>query len=122
MALIQFAHLKENLRHRQKIARIYASLLPEGILMLNKKETTDSVSFSSNLRFPIFVDNRSGLIKKLAKHGVYVSDIWYHDVAPDCPNAIRISKRILNLPTHINVSEPDAKKISLLIKGWTQES
>ncbi|MDZ4228123.1 MAG: hypothetical protein U1E54_02670, partial [Candidatus Levybacteria bacterium] len=69
-------------------------------------------------RFPIFIENRSSLIRYLKDSKIFVSDIWYDSVAPECPNAVKISHQILNLPTHINVSEKKAKRISEKINEW----
>lgn len=115
LALIEFGKLVQQLNHRRKIAKIYAKNLNKKILNQN---ITDKISLSANLRFPIFVENRGELIKFLRKSKIFVSDIWYDDVAPECPNAVEISKKILNLPTHINVSEKDALKITERINVW----
>ncbi|MCL5113688.1 MAG: aminotransferase class I/II-fold pyridoxal phosphate-dependent enzyme [Patescibacteria group bacterium] len=109
LALFEFANLPKKLSHRRKIAQIYAKKLNKKILNPN---IVEKISISSNLRFPIFADNRERLIQFLKKANIFVSDIWYNDVAPECPNAVEISHAILNLPTHINVSEKDALKIS----------
>ncbi len=121
LALYQFGLLEKQLRHRRKIAEIYTSLLPGNIFMFNRKETHEAVLLSSSLRFPIFVENREDLVDKLKKNGAYLSDIWYTDVAPECPNAVKDSKIILNLPTHINVSERDAKRIADIINRWIKK-
>lgn len=118
LALTSFANLNNQLLHRRKIAQIYNTTLPGKILMFPKDKTQEAVSLSSNLRFPIFVDNREPLIKSLKKRGINVADIWYSDVAPQCPNAVNDSKKILNLPTHINVSESKAREIARLINLW----
>jgi len=117
LALIEFGKLDEHLNHRRKIAKIYAKNLNKKILHLNIDK---KISSSSNLRFPIFVKNRGDLIRFLKKHKIFVSDIWYDSVAPECLNAVRISKTILNLPTHINVSEKDAFKIAQKINIWLE--
>ena len=123
LTLYQFDNLEKQLKHRRKIAEIYTSELPDKIFMFNRKETREAVSTSSNLRFPIFIDNgRSDLVKMLQSHGIFLSDIWYTDVAPECPNAVSDSKIILNLPTHINVSEEDAKRIAGIINKWIQKT
>lgn len=122
MALYMFENLEKQLTHRRKIAGIYVSQLPENIFMLGKKKTQEVVSLSSNLRFPVFIDtNRDGLVNKLKKHSIFLSDIWYTDVAPECPNAVADSKIIINLPTHINISKSKAKEIVKLINLWTQK-
>lgn len=118
LALFSFVKLEEQLLHRKTIAGIYVSELPDKIFMFDKDKTEKIISLSSNLRFPIFVENRAGLIKSLKEKSIFISDIWYSDVAPQCPNAAADSKKILNLPTHINVSESKAREIAKLINLW----
>ncbi len=115
LALIEFSNLSQQLNHRKEIAKIYAKKLAGKIL---QKNITGKINLSSNLRFPIFTENRKGLIEFLKKYKIFVSDVWYDDVAPECPNAVVISKTILNLPTHINITEKDALKISERINEW----
>jgi dTDP-4-amino-4,6-dideoxygalactose transaminase len=115
LAMDPITNLNKNLEHRRKIAQIYKEYLDKKIL---RSRIFKKISLSSNLRFPIFVEKRSDLIKFLEKFKIFVSDIWYDDVSPDCPNAVKISKTILNLPTHINVTEKDAVKICERINEW----
>jgi len=123
----QFDRLEENLQHRKKIAAIYATQINPKII---SSKVSAAINLSANLRFPIFVKNREGLIKYLAGNQVFISDIWYDGpIAPkkylaqtnyngQCPNAEKVSREILNLPTHINTTEKDAKQISYLINQW----
>lgn len=115
LALQEFNNLSQQLNHRKEIAKIYAKNLNKKTM---QNRITNKINLSANLRFPIFVENREGLIKFLKKSKVFVSDIWYDDIAPECPNAVEISHKILNLPTHINVSKKDALKISERINAW----
>ena len=112
----QFSKLPTLLRHRQKIVFVYKNKLKS--------------SSSGLLRFPIFVKNRKKLIKFLKNNRIYVSDIWYDaPIAPfrclnqttyhgGCPMSENLSKTIVNLPTHLNVSEKEAERISEKIKLW----
>lgn len=124
---LSFIKLQDNLEHRRKIASIYAkSINPK----ITSPKIISLIDLSTNLRFPIFVNKRENLIKYLAGFKIYVSDIWYDaPVAPkkylnmttyqhQCPNAEIASLEIINLPTHINVKEKDAEKISQLINQW----
>ncbi|MDO8573837.1 MAG: aminotransferase class I/II-fold pyridoxal phosphate-dependent enzyme [Candidatus Daviesbacteria bacterium] len=124
-----FDNLDNNLDHRKKIAAIYASNIDPKNL---SSKITKNIPNSTNLRFPIFVENRINLINFLKRQNIFVSDIWYDaPIAPkkympqtnytnQCPNAEKVSEIILNLPTHRNVSEQDAMKISQLINQWIQ--
>ncbi len=125
----QFEKLDDNLNHRKTIASIYAKSINPKIL---SPKIIDEIHLSSNLRFPIFVENRQGLIKFLEDNRLFISDIWYDaPIAPkkylqftnysgQCPNAELASAEIVNLPTHMNVSEIDAQNLSQLINQWLQ--
>lgn len=115
LALYQFKSLEKQLSHRKKIARIYFSTLPKSLLIY---DTQDIYDRSSNLRFPIIIEDRQKLLNLLKKNGIYLFDIWYTDVAPECNDAQDISNRILNLPTHINVTEKDAGRICRIINDF----
>ncbi len=119
--------LQNNLAHRKDIALIYAQKIDPRIL---SEEFVKNITNSTNLRFPIFVNDRDSLIKYLKGNGIHVSDIWYDaPLAPkkylkltsyngQCPEAEKISTQILNLPTHQNVSQKQAMEISERVNKW----
>lgn len=130
LAKEEFDNLANSLNHRRKIASIYSKNLDQKIV---SSKLVKNIQSSTNLRFPIFVDNRTDLVNSLKKQNIFVSDIWYDaPIAPkrymtqtnyshQCPNAEKISDLILNLPTHKNVSEQDARRISQLINQWLKQ-
>lgn len=130
LAQEQLGNLESNLDHRRKIAAVYSQNIDKKILF---EKLVKNITVSTNLRFPIFVDNRQGLINFLKKESIFVSDIWYDaPIAPkkymnqtdyngECPNSEKISEKILNLPTHRNVTEKDAGKISKFINLWLNQ-
>ncbi len=124
----EFLDIEKNVHHRRKISQIYAKEIKKS---MTKPFLISQIDQAICLRFPIFTDNRDDLTQFLKNHGVYVSDIWYDSpVSPKkytdqsgytnglCPQSEIISKKILNLPTHKNVTEEDAKSISVLINTW----
>lgn len=123
----KFKDLHSNLDHRKSIASIYAQRINPKIL---SKIIVEQVPDSTNLRFPVFVEDRINLIKYLKTYGIYVSDIWYDaPIAPkkymsltdyknQSPEAEKVSDKILNLPTHQNVSKKQAEEISERINLW----
>lgn len=128
MAYDYILSLDSDIHHRKKISKIYSENLNSKI---TAKEITAKLNESANIRFPIFIKNRSKLIKYMEHDGIFVSDIWYDSpVAPAkymnlsnyskgvCPNAEKLSETILNLPTHKNVTMNSAYKISKLINKW----
>ena len=114
----QWDKLHKTIMHRREITKIYSEKL--GI------SYPDSTML---LRFPIIVDDRQMLLIKTKKAGVVLGD-WYKKIlyAPQntldalgyktgsCPKAEEIKDKIINLPTHVNVTTIDAKRIVALIK------
>ncbi|HSA83929.1 MAG TPA: DegT/DnrJ/EryC1/StrS family aminotransferase, partial [Patescibacteria group bacterium] len=127
----ELSNLGKNLIHRKKIAAIYADQLRGNLVadFIKKKST-----FSTNVRFPIMYNGRVGLIKELKNHAVFVSDIWYDSpIAPkkyvhlsnynhQCPQADDVSEKMLNLPTHRNISENEAKYLAKIVNDWMDKS
>lgn len=124
----QFEKLPAVIAHRKHIAHIYRADLNSSLL---SPVHAEQIQLANNLRFPIFISNRADLVGYLSKKKIFVSDIWYDaPVSPkkymgltnyqagQCPEAERISEIVLNLPTHINVSEKDAHRIASLINQW----
>lgn len=115
-----FTKLSETEAHRSRIADVYERELKSGV----------NTKGASNLRYPLRLDGRDELIAELREHGVHVSDIWYDaPIAPkkyqhltaydgECPNAEEVSAKMLNLPTHVQVSEHDAIEIARLTKSF----
>ncbi len=76
------------------------------------------------LRFSIRHDNAKNIIKKAWRKNLLLGD-WYRtpvdpfDTKPEtigykkgtCPNAEKFAGKMINLPTHTNISESEAKKI-----------
>lgn len=124
-----FKKLTDNLEHRRRISYIYAQNLNNDFL---SSTIVKHIPNSTNLRFPIFVKDRESLIACLKQKDIFISDIWYDaPVAPrrllkltdyknQCHKAESISKKIINLPTHINITERYAKTICLNINKWTK--
>ncbi len=128
LTLHRFAQLEANLAHRQRIARVYAQAIQHHVQFLELPSQTPQ---ASNLRFPIKVENREGLIDYLAKRNIFISDTWYDSpIAPPryldqtayqrglCPESESLTEHILNLPTHRGVSEHDAAVIGDHINAW----
>ena len=127
LVLYQFENLENNLIHRKEIANIYAKTLNPKIVL---QKLLPQIANSTNLRFPILVEDRPALISYLKTQGVHISDIWYDaPVAPEkymsltdyngqCPEAETVSKKMLNLPTHININAAQAKNIAEKINSW----
>ena len=129
LALNQFKKLERFNEHRRKIAKFYEEDLKEKFeLPLAIAKNNILPAF---MRYPILVKgNTDKILKAARKRKIYLDDGWRKTpiVPPDtdlekmkyqlgtCPRAEKIAKSILNLPTHINISLDDAKKIVASLK------
>jgi perosamine synthetase len=124
LARKQMGKLEEFNDHRTKIANLYFSELNNTNLTLPSKRK------STWLRFPIRCKDALGLFNYAKTRGVLLGD-WYKKVIfpvdhlssvfykeKTCPNAEKISKTVINLPTYPNLSIEDAKCVISLIKQW----
>jgi dTDP-4-amino-4,6-dideoxygalactose transaminase len=117
-ALVSFLNLENNLRHRAKTSTLYLKKLNPKILLQNY--TSLPMIF-----FPILVSDPQEFANKLKKYNIALSIEWsFTNIVPSnanhnmlnyplnsCPNAENIAKQIINLPTHIHITEKRAYKI-----------
>jgi dTDP-4-amino-4,6-dideoxygalactose transaminase len=124
------------LEHRRKVAHFYFNRLHNIQNSLHLPITRQMISYGSNLRFPVEVNSaqaKKSLINYLKRNQVYVADSWYRQVVDSgsvqfetayqpgsCPNAEKMAKTIVNLPTHRLVNLSRAEKIYQLIQKWIQ--
>ena len=114
LALKQFGKLEKFNKHRKEIAHFYEQ---------NLKGFELPVQRGVFLRFPIKHSKAHQIIRNAWKRNILIGDWYTSPIAPDdtqldrvkykgsCPNAERLSKTTLNLPTHINISKSQAKEI-----------
>lgn len=83
------------------------------------------------LRFPLFVNNRDELLQRAKKQNLYLGT-WYsevidpkgvdfekmHYVKGSCPNAEKIARKIINLPTYPAMSKDDQNRVINFIKTY----
>jgi dTDP-4-amino-4,6-dideoxygalactose transaminase len=122
LALNQLKKLEIFNQHRNQIAKIY-----EEELRGFKVQLPLSQEGRIYMRYSLILEGKDTdkILRALAKKGIYLDDGWRKTpiVPPDtnqekmgyqkgsCPRAEKIAKNILNLPTHINISQKDAQKI-----------
>lgn len=122
-----FCNLEKNVNHRKVIAGIYSDNIDQKLFPgIVKKE----INNSSHVRFPLLIADRKKLIAYLQKNNFFISDIWFDaPVAPkkylsltnydkQCPVAENVADTMLNLPTHKNINNEQAKYLSELITLW----
>jgi UDP-N-acetylmuramoyl-tripeptide--D-alanyl-D-alanine ligase len=111
-------------QHRQKIAQIYQQRLTLPSQKINKN------SKPICLRYNVVLNNAQEIIKRLRKERIYLGNWYSKPIDPKqtnleqfgyqpgiCPKAEKIAGKIINLPTHINISERQARLIIKKLKG-----
>ncbi len=128
LTLYQWHKLDEGLAHRRKIGQTYLAHLNEKANILTSKQIVEQ---GANLRLPMVVENPDDLIKHLSFSNIYLADRWYRSPVDcgnlpvksiykqgTCPNAEKLSRTVVNLPTHINVGEKDAVRIANAVNNY----
>lgn len=123
LALNQLKKLEKFNQHRRKIAQFYEEHFIRKFAI--DSLFVDKIPGGIYWRYPIFVKNPRKVIKKAKRSGILFDDGWQESsiVPPgtnlekmqyewgSCPRAEKVAKTILSLPTHINISTKDAKKV-----------
>jgi dTDP-4-amino-4,6-dideoxygalactose transaminase len=130
LAYHQLHKLERFNRHRREITKFYEQELksnPEYEIVF--KDTPSELS-PIYLKFPLINKNRKNILGKMRMHNIYLNDGWRDSaIMPpmsnlekmvysegSCRLAEETARKIIYLPTHINISINDAKKIVYLLK------
>lgn len=121
LALNQFKKLERFNEHREKIAGFYFEKLRNSEFELPLKFENGKQAW---LRFTIKHCQAHQIIKQARRKNLLIGDWYMGPIAPKdtnlekmgyifgkCPNAEKLAKITLNLPTHINIGLNDAQKI-----------
>jgi dTDP-4-amino-4,6-dideoxygalactose transaminase len=145
LALNQFKKLERFNNHRKEIAEIYRKELkeeakPSSLTRAAAKGKEENL-FSSlelpqekeqiYLRFAVKHPKAHEIIKKAWQKNILIGDWYTSPIAPhdtklnklqyqlgSCPKAEKLSRETFNLPTHINISQREAKKIIDFLEPW----
>jgi len=129
LAFNQFKKLKKFNQHRKKISSFYykeLSSFSSFELPLELKDRKQTF-----LRFTIKHEKAHQIIKKAWQENLLMGDWYTSPIAPydtklermqysfgSCLKAEELSKKTFNLPTHINISEKEIKKIIIFLKNY----
>jgi len=129
LALKQLKKINRLNSHRKKIVAIYEKGLDCFEMPLVKRGKKREVVF---LRYPILVSDSDYLLRLARKEKIFLNDGWRKSpiVPPDtkieklgyklgsCKRAEDIAEKVLNLPTHINISSKEAKRLVSFFKEY----
>lgn len=128
LALRQFLKVDRFNEYRRKIAGFYYSEFKNSEFELPLDPSEVNQTF---LRFTVKNKKAHEIIRSAWKNNLLIGD-WYtvpiapHDtklekvgyLSGSCPNAEKLAKTVFNLPTHINISEKEAKTVSEFVKSY----
>jgi dTDP-4-amino-4,6-dideoxygalactose transaminase len=135
LALHQFSKLEKYNAHRRKIAKIYFQELntspPFTPPLLNKERGLGGEVIPTYLRFNIRHPRAKEIIRTAKRKRILLGD-WYKNVIDpigtdfakmkyvpgSCPRAEKAAHESINLPTHINISQNDARRIIQYIRDY----
>ena len=131
LALNQFGKLERFNKHRREIAGFYKENLKEKFEMPFLDFETNKEILPVFMRFPILAnENTDRILIEARRRKIYLNDGWRKSpIVPEntdltrmkyqlgsCPRAEEIVERVINLPTHINISKKQAQKIIRFLK------
>ncbi|MCX6738415.1 MAG: DegT/DnrJ/EryC1/StrS aminotransferase family protein [Candidatus Parcubacteria bacterium] len=130
LALNQFKKLETFNNYRQEISDIYKRELEGAGFQLLKMDNNKTKNVY--MRFPVICNNNDSdkILNFFRKQNIFLDDGWRKSVIvpidtniekmkyikSSCPMAEEISRKIINLPTHINISLEKAKEIVKILK------
>jgi len=128
LALKQFGKLERFNNHRRGVAEFYIKELSNSKYSIPDAEYCKDSIF---LRFSVSHPKAREIIRQAWRKNLLIGD-WYtipiapydtklekvHYLLGCCPEAEDLSRETLNLPTHINISEKEAKIIVDFLKPW----
>jgi len=118
---LELSRIEKNTQHRKKIGAIYQ----DEFSAVPVSDLTETVF----LRYPLRVKNKVALLKVAAQKGIELGS-WFDTVlhgneAPledfgymsgSCPEGERACAEVINLPTHMRISEKYARKVIAFVK------
>ncbi len=133
ITLRQMEKLKKFISHQRQIAKLYDQNLA-GLDLTLPSNTNNRIY----LRYPLLLKNidTDKILDKARKEKIFLDDGWRKAVivppdtnqekmgyqAGDCPIAEKVARNIINLPTHINISEQKAQRIINFLKNKLAET
>ena len=121
IALVQLKYLDEDNTYRRRLAAIYDEAFRDNNnIQIIDAPYKDECSYHI---YEIAIDDREGLLAELASKDIY-GGVHYRDnteyamysyAQGTCPNAHRMSQRILTLPLHLWMTEDDARMIAKIV-------
>jgi dTDP-4-amino-4,6-dideoxygalactose transaminase len=118
IGLVQLRRLEADLDHRRRLVEVYDSAIGRDN-RIGRILTAPGCRSAHHL-YQVELDNRDEMILKLNANnifpGVHYRDNreyhMYRQTNDTCPNATRVTRRLLSLPLHMRLDEADVRRVS----------
>lgn len=131
LCLKQLGKLERFNAHRQELAAFYYRDLADTTLSMPPKAVDGIATY---LRFTVRDKDAREIINEAWRRNILIGDWYTSPIVPNdtqldkleyvpgsCPNAEKLARETFNLPTHINISEIEAKAVSDFIKHYDKK-
>ncbi len=127
IGLVQLKYLDEDNNRRREVAKLYDDFFQD-----NSNINIISAPYKDECCYHIYeieVEDREGMMEELASNDIYAG-VHYRDNTEyklynydygKCPNAHRVSQRIITLPLHLYMTNEDVRKISDIVNKFTNK-
>jgi perosamine synthetase len=118
--------IRKMITHRKAISRIYEEKLQKAGFMLPLIPLAGEAVI---LRYPVRIKNKKEFLKRARENKIEIGDWFVSPLHPNlknfeklsyrwgqCPQAERISQEVINLPTHLGISENEALRIIAFVQ------
>ncbi len=120
LALGQLRRLQANLAHRHAITEMYIAILSDAGVDTVRSLPEANPAF---VRYPVWVEDRAQVLRAEAPRallGTWFTSVLEESTSPayagyqpgSCPRAEAAAQHLVNLPTHLRVTEQDAEVIA----------
>ncbi len=129
LAVRQFEKRERFIRHRENVAERYQAALAGRDVELPPPPTPER--HHVYLRYPIATSRRDALISAARQAGFHLGDWYDPPIAPagvdesiihyrrgSCPRAEAAARRVVNLPTHINLTDARLDRLIMFLQRY----
>lgn len=121
LAYVQFDKLEENLKKREKIAKIYL----EGLRKVKDLDLprVEKDSLPAWVRFPIRVKKREKFFRYMSKNGIDLAWSFNYDCGEifqkkRLPNSQEAKQTVVDLPIYPDLSLKETRRVTFLVKKY----
>lgn len=126
----EMGRIEENIRHRTRLSVLYSQRLPELGFAPVEAVCQSEVPL---LRYPVRVANKKEVLEAAVRRGVEIGSWFEVPLHPEgtrmedfgyrlgsCPESEAACREVVNLPTHMKVSEATASKTLQFLGEWAR--